>query len=284
MPPILKVIIASILWGASGVYVKEADNMPVIAMAFFRSIIPSLFIYIFLKNVKTPKKILRKNHKWMLFASSLNSARTVLFFISFAHTTIGNAQITLYSWPIWAAILAYFFLKEHLSRVQVALLCLTFLGLICIFSQSELSLNNHNFIGIAAMAMSAFLHACSMIIFKKYGDDYKSEEIVFFQNIMTPILLFAFCVPLFAELSMKQVVIASSFGFINGIIAFSLFFSALKEMKTANAAQITYIEPICGLIWGYFLYQEQIGFMQILGGSLILGSTFILSSLKSKTA
>ncbi len=84
--------------------------------------------------------------------------------------------------------------------------------------------------------------------------------------------------------SLESFVIASSFGFINGIIAFSLFFSALKEMKTANAAQITYIEPICGLIWGYFLYQEQIGFMQILGGSLILGSTFILSSLKSKMA
>ncbi|EDM26245.1 hypothetical protein LNTAR_24079 [Lentisphaera araneosa HTCC2155] len=284
MPPIVKVILASILWGASGVYVKEADNMPVLAMAFFRSLIPSLFIYIFLKTRKAPQKILRKNHKWMLLSSSLNSARTVLFFISFAYTTIGNAQITLYSWPIWAAILAYFFMKEQLSLTQVSLLCLTFIGLIFIFIQNELSFDDHNFIGIAAMALSAFLHSCSVIIFKKYGEEYRSEEIVFYQNAMTPLLLFAFCIPLFPELSTKQVIIASSFGFINGIIAFSLFFSALKQMKTASAAQITYIEPLCGLLWGYFLYQEQINLMQIIGGSLILGSTFALSSLQKKEA
>jgi drug/metabolite transporter (DMT)-like permease len=283
MSPILKIIIASILWGASGVYVKESDNMPAIALAFFRSLIPSLIIYTFLKSRKSPKKILRKNYKWMLFSSSLNSVRTVLFFISFAYTTIGNAQITLYSWPIWAAILAYFFLKEKLTLMQSGLLCTTFIGLIFIFSQSNFSLENQNFIGITAMALSAFLHSCSIIIFKKYGGDYKSEEIVFYQNVMTPILLFAFCLPLFAELSAKQIFIASIFGLINGTIGFSLFFSGLKQMKTASAAQITYIEPLCGIMWGFFLYKEELNLMQILGGSLILGSTFMLSSLQKKS-
>ncbi|WDE96397.1 DMT family transporter [Lentisphaera profundi] len=284
MSPVLKVIITSVLWGTVGIFIREADNMSAVSLAFFRTLIPTVVLFIWLKSRKAPQKLFRSNWKWMILGSGLNSIRAILFFISFNLTTIGNAQVTLYSWPIWAAILGSFFLKEKVSSIQKFLLSIAFLGLLLMFSQSVFSLDDKHFLGICAMVLSAFILSFVFIVFKKYGTEYQSIEIVFFQNLLTPLLLLPLFIPEAPSLSLKQVLIASFLGLIIGVLAFSLFFSALKEMKTANAAQITYIEPLCGLLWAHLLYQESLSPVQIIGAILILGATFAIPVLRAKEA
>ncbi len=281
MPPLLKVAIAAVLWGATGVYVKEADNMPAVAFSFFRTLIPSVLIFTFV-HFRQEKRVFRGHWKWMLLGSSLNTLRTVLFFYAFMVTTIANAQVMLYSWPIWAALLGFFVLKEHICKSQVALLGLAFVGLVVMFLQNDLALSNQHFKGLVAMALSAFIYSLALIIFKKFGDGFSSFEVVFYQNFMTPLLLLPFFIPLATDLSTKQILIASLFGLVNGTLGFTLFFSGLKELRTATASQVTYIEPLCGLMWGYFLYNEKINSAQMLGASLILISTFLLPIVRKR--
>ena len=125
---ILKIVIAASLWGFSGVYVREADNMPSTCFAFFRTFIPAVILFLLIKRQR--KTLFKGPWKWMLAASSLNALRTVLFFISFNLTTIANAQVTLYSWPIWATVLSFsFYMKRFpvFSGSCYALLLVVFL-------------------------------------------------------------------------------------------------------------------------------------------------------------
>ena len=282
MSPYIKIIIASLLWGATGIFVREAGDMPAYALAFFRAFIPAFFIAIWLKSRNNKQKIFREKWRWMLLGSSLNTLRTLLFFTSFSLTTIANAQVTLYSWPIWAALFGFIFIKEKISSSQITLLFTAFIGLVIMFSQSSFSFNDKHFMGVAAMALSAIIHSIVVIIFKKHGAHYKSIELVFFQNLIAPVIFLPLIISFLPKLNFSQILIASLLGLFVGVIAFSLFFSGLKDMKTASAAQITYIEPICGIIFGYFLYNETINQAQILGAALILGSTFVLPLLKKK--
>ena len=272
---ILKVIIASTLWGFTGVYVKEADDMPSTCFAFFRTLIPVLILFSLIKIQK--KDIFRGAWKWMLTASALNALRTALFFISFNMTTIANAQVTLYSWPVWATILSFFFLGEKITPFQWALLSAAFSGVLIMLSAYGLSFSGHDFQGIAYMALSAFIYSVALTIFKKHQGVYSAEETVFFQNFLSPFIFLPFLIYYAPELSSKQIGIASFFGLMNGTIAFFLFFSALRDLKTATAAQITYLEPFFGLILGYLLYGERLNSTQICGALLILVSTFALS-------
>jgi drug/metabolite transporter (DMT)-like permease len=280
--PFTQVIIASLLWGATGVFVREAGEMPPYALAFFRAFIPIFFLLSWLKLRPKKQKIFRENWKWMLMGSGLNTLRTLLFFTSFSLTSIANAQVTLYSWPIWAALFGFIFLKEKICRPQASLLAIAFFGLIIMFSQSSFNFHDKHFLGIAAMALSAIIHSFVVIIFKKYGTGYQSLEIVFFQNLLASIIFLPLVFPIIPSLTLNQIFISSLLGLCVGIIAFSLFFSAVKKIKTASAAQITYIEPLCGIMFGYFLYKEAINQYQIIGAVLILGSTFFLPFIKKK--
>ena len=271
---IFKVGIAAVLWGFSGVYVKEADGMPSTCFAFFRTMIPALILFVLLK--RQGKVFFKDAWQWMLLASALNALRTLLFFISFNMTSIGNAQVTLYSWPIWATVLSFFFLGEKIERFQWVLLATAFLGvLIMLFSTGTGFLGN-DFLGITCMLASAFIYSAALIIFKKHQGIYSSQEIVFFQNFVSPFVFLPFLFYYAPELNVRQIGIASAFGLINGVVAFILFFSALRELKTATASQVTYLEPLCGLVLSYFIYGELLRSVQFVGAAFILGSTFVL--------
>ena len=277
---ILKVIIASTLWGFTGVYVKEADHMPSTCFAFFRTLIPVLILLALIKSQK--KKLLKGPWKWMLTASALNALRTALFFISFNMTTIGNAQITLYSWPVWATVLSFFFLGEKIAGFQWILLATAFSGVLVMLSSYGLSFTGNDFQGIAYMALSAFIYSVALTILKKHQAAYTAEETVFFQNIVSPFVFLPFVIYYAPDLTAKQVGISSFFGLMNGTIAFFLFFSALRDLKTATASQITYLEPFFGVTLGYLLYGERLGPLQLNGAALILGSTFALTVYNSR--
>mgnify|MGYP001147160881 CR=1 FL=1 len=277
---ILKIVIAASLWGFSGVYVKEADNMPSTCFAFFRTVVPALILFTLIKGQK--KTIFKGPWKWMLGASTLNALRTVLFFISFNLTSIGNAQVTLYSWPIWATVLSFFFLGEKIGRFQWSLLATAFIGVLIMLSSNGLSFSGNDFQGVACMALSAFIYSVALIIFKKHEGVYSAQETVFFQNIVSPFVFLPFVIYHAPELTVKQIGLASTFGLMNGTIAFFLFFSALRDLKTATASQITYLEPVVGVILAYLIYGEVLGSIQIVGASLILGSTFVLSIYSSR--
>jgi len=70
--PYLEIILAAIIWGTSGIFVKTL-NLPATTISFFRFFIPTPIIVIFfiIKRVQPFKK----GNKLMLLASVLNAVR-----------------------------------------------------------------------------------------------------------------------------------------------------------------------------------------------------------------
>ena len=60
-----------------------------------------------------------------------------------------------------------------------------------------------------------------------------------------------------------------------------LFIFTLKELKGQTIAVLSYIDPITAVLISALFLGEQLTMFQIIGGVLILGSTFI-SELKEK--
>lgn len=90
--PYLEVILAAVLFGTAGIFVKIID-LPATTITFFRVAAPTsiLFIYFVLKH----KNILKAATKMVIFISVLNAIRMFLWLFAYLHTSVGNAVIIL---------------------------------------------------------------------------------------------------------------------------------------------------------------------------------------------
>ena len=73
-------------------------------------------------------------------------------------------------------------------------------------------------------------------------------------------------------------------GIINTGLAYLLYFSTIPKLNAQTLAVYSYIDPIFAIILSSIFLREKMTLLQVIGGVLILGSTFFseLISAKSK--
>lgn len=271
--PYLEVVLAAIIWGSTGFFVKYL-NLPPTTMAFFRMGVPTLLLFIFFYFKKT--NLFKKNNKYLLLASSLNAIRMFLYFVGFTLTTIGNAVIILYTKPIFVVLLSLFFLNEKIPKRNYFFLLLSFTGTLFIFMNSEFSLQNKDFIGMLAMLGSAFVVAASTTIYKKESKNFSNFELIFYQNLVGAVVFIPFIFMNSPIPTLPQISIASFYAILIGLVGFGLFFSAIKKIKLSTATILTYVEVISGVLFGVIFFNEMITWNILVGGLLIMSSSILL--------
>ncbi|UZD52020.1 EamA family transporter [Bacillus sp. B28] len=58
-------------------------------------------------------------------------------------------------------------------------------------------------------------------------------------------------------------------------MGFWLFFSGMQKLKGQSMAMISYVDPFVSILISAIILQEQMTIVQMLGGALLLGSTFV---------
>jgi drug/metabolite transporter (DMT)-like permease len=279
--PFLKIIIASIIFGAGNTAVKIL-NMPSELITFYRLIVPAVILFIYLKYKKI--KIFKKNTPYLLFGSTLNCVRMFLYFVALNLTTVGNSVTILYTWPIFASILGVIFLKEKLTKTQILLLLSAVIGVLIIFLNGKVSFSNKNFLGMTIMLCSALIYALSMIVFKKRAGDISSIETTFFQNFIGAIVFIPFVFTTNYPMSPGKISFTVLYAFMIGVVGFALFFSALKQTKANIASYFSYLEIPCAIFFGAIILHEKISWNLIIGASILITSVIIMKFLDQRKA
>jgi drug/metabolite transporter (DMT)-like permease len=58
-------------------------------------------------------------------------------------------------------------------------------------------------------------------------------------------------------------------------IAYLLYFKLIANIGPARALNVTFLIPLFGVLWGYLFLGEPLTTNMLLGGSLILGGTWL---------
>ncbi|MBS3807276.1 MAG: EamA family transporter [Bacteroidales bacterium] len=269
----LKIVIAAIIWGSSGAFVKYL-GLPAPLISFFRLGLPTLFLGIYFLARRQP--VFRNNMRLLLIASVINAVRLLFYFIGFLNAPIGNAIMILYTWPVFAVIFSHIFLKEPLPGLNKLLLVVALAGIVLIYSDKPVGLDNDVFWGMSAMLLSALLYSSTVIIFKKESLKYDHLQIVFFQNLVGAVLFLPFFVLGFDALTLHKASVASLYAFAVGIVGFGLFFFSLRRIPASNASFLAYIEVPSAVLFGVFLFHETLTWNEIVGGVMIIGASVML--------
>ena len=268
------VLIAATLAGSSGVFVKSIQFLPATSMSFIRLTLPTIVMAILMTIQRTP--FFQGNYRLMLTASLFNAIRMYLFFVAYIYTSIGNAVIISYTWPIFTTLFSMAFLKEHVSRRNLYLMGVAFTGIFIVYINQPFSFGNRDFIGMSAALATAIFYAVTVVIFKKESGNYSRPEIIFYQNFLGGFIYLPFFLlhrpwPIVSDLA-----ISMSHAIFLGILGFNFFFYGLRHLKASTASLIAYIEIVSALLFGVFWMNEPLTWNMLTGGALIVVSTMLL--------
>jgi drug/metabolite transporter (DMT)-like permease len=274
--PYLEVIIAAIIFGTAGIFVKIID-LPPTTITFFRVAAPTiiLFVYFILKH----KNIFKTATKMVIFISLLNAARMYLWLFAYLHTSVGNAVIILYTWPVFTVLFGPVIIKEKLTRHKLLLTLIAFIGIIIIFSNKEISFENKDFIGMLAMLVSAMLSAITTLLFKPQSKHFSKQQLVFFQNVAGAVIFLPFLFINRPFPTISQAALSIVYSALIGLVAFLLWFSALKKIKASTLAIISYTEVVSAIVLGVLILGEAVTPNMVIGGGIILSVSYFARNL-----
>jgi len=274
MNPYREVVIASVIFGTTGIFVKYID-LPATSIAFFRLVVPTILVGLWMWQ--SQKVFWKKGDvKTLLILSALNALRMYLYFVWFTMTSVGNAVVALYTSPIFAMLFAVWLLKEKMNMVRYMSLLLAVCGLVVIGYGKGLSLTDGDMIGIVAITLSAFVQWYVTVLLKTSLRTYDKISLIFYQCLVWAIVFAPFVFMWWGLPSWWQVSLAVVYAFLIGVVWFALYFSALKQVDATVVSILTYLEMVSGIIFAWLILSEPLTMPLIVGAVLIVVSGVVL--------
>ena len=105
-------ILCALFAGTSGLFVKSMTSLTPSAIAWYRTAVPSVVMALWV--FQSGRNLFRGNNRTMIIASAINALRLYLYLVAFIYTSIGNAIIISYTWPIFVTIFSFYKMSSNL--------------------------------------------------------------------------------------------------------------------------------------------------------------------------
>ena len=276
----IQFLLSMIIFGTIGVFVRYID-LSSSEIALLRGLIGSLFLItvMFMMKKKISWALVKVNALVLLLSSIALGGNWIFLFQAYKHTTISNAVLSYYFAPVFVLILSPLVLKEKLSAKKIICIGVAMLGMLFIVGNSGVSTSGlDDLLGIGYGLMAAAFYALLMLL-NKFIKNMDGLETTLIQLETATFLLipYVFFTEGFGilEVSSSSIPFILILGIVHTGIGFLLFFSGMQKLKGQSIAALSYADPITSLVISAVILQEQMTFVQMLGGALLLGSTFV---------
>lgn len=279
MKSTIQVIISMMIWGSVGIFVRYID-IPSLEIAFLRAAVAAVFLLIFgIFNRRSNKSLYNRKNLLLLIASGTAiGLNWVLLFQAYKYTTISNATLSYYFAPVFVVLLSPIVLKERFTAFKLLSVFGALAGLLLILSnQTNASQGQYNHVlGMTFGIVAAVLYA-GVVLLNKYIKNFSGFDMTFIQITTAALVLFPFIISrgqLHID-GLNTLLLVLIIGIVHTGIAYLIYFSAIKNIRAQSAAMLSYIDPVSAILFGTLILGESVNMIQILGGLMILGFTFI---------
>lgn len=281
---VLALLLLSALWGGSFLFMRIASPVlgPVWLIELRVALTAILLFPLVLKRGLWQE--IQKHWRSMLLVGGLGSAAPFVL-IAFASLRLpaGFTSILNATTPLFGAIVAAIWLKEKLTRSQLAGLGLGFVGVVIL-------------VGLKVSVSAAFLMAVgaglSASLMYAISTPYAAKKLTGVHPLANAagsqlgaavwlIPALPFTVPTQRP---STIVIASVIGLaaLSTALAYILFFRLLQSIGSTRVLTVTYLIPMFAIAWGALLLGETVTLSMVGGGALVLLSVAIANGLFQK--
>lgn len=268
---IIFMLVSALSYSIMQFCVKLTPDIPIMEKILIRNLFSMIIAFIIIKKRKLSLFGAKKNQKY-LFGRTLGGYLGMnLFFIGTMQVSLSAAAIINKLSPFVVMILAYFFLKEKITKYHIIALLLALFGSWLVIKPEF----DSSIIPIVILLVSAVLSGIAFTSLKALGDKENEFTIVFHYSFISvmlsiPFILFNFVIP-----DLKSTLILLSVGVFAAIGQIALTY-AYKLAPASEVSVYDYSNIIFSSFIGYMFLKEKLDLLDILGIIIIIVSSIIV--------
>ena len=277
---IIDFILLSALWGGSYVFMKfTAGHIEPIVVAESRMLIAAIclgLISLFNRHWWQHLKMTWPQYQKTFVIAIFNSVIPfTLFTYAMQYLNAGIGAILNATSPIWTAIIATFWLKDHLNRFRLLGLFLGFLGIVLlVWGKVDFGVGGLGLPFLASIGVT-ISYGFATNYMKKYCDGIHPIGMTMVSMIFGSFVL---AIPAYQHFPTGFVPNTAWIGMIGlGVgstaIAYFLFYRLIEQTSPAIAISTTFLVPVFSILWGDIFLNEEPTLQMILCGCIILLGT-----------
>jgi len=281
---ILLVILATIFWSTSGIFInlitKNSTISPV-SLAFWRDISTFLVllagIIIFRPNLIRVK---RKDIPWLIAMGAISiGSFHVLWNISVGLIGVSVATVIQCNAPIFVTIMARVIFKEPLTGRKITAILLSVAGTVLISGILGMSDLKSAQLGLIVSLSSALFYGSLSLFGKKLAGEYNPWTILLYIFGFATLTLLPFQIlnPSPFPANNPEIFYFIGLIFISTIIGFALYTTALSRMQASVASIAATAEIIFAAALAHLILVERLDLWQILGALFVIGGVILVS-------
>lgn len=171
-------------------------------------------------------------------------------FYAFGHGALGEMSTIVSSSPLMVAVLSFFFLREKLSPLQVALALAGFVGIILIL-RPDRGLTGD--LPQMAALVGMFLLASSQVLVRKLSAQMHTLAIIFYFYVGL-VVISSFVVD-WAPIAMKDLPVFLVCGLLD-VVGLVLMYTAFRYAPASMVAPFQYSNVLWSVLLGYLIWAE----------------------------
>ncbi|MDD2222637.1 MAG: DMT family transporter [Pseudomonas sp.] len=262
--------LSALLFACMGVLIHQAsatiNNENIV---FFRNIVGVVFFLpLLLSKGLQPFKTKRlKSH---LMRTSYGLAAMYCFFYAIAHLPLADAMLFTYSAPVFTPIIAYFWLKEPLTKRMLAFSLVGLIGVILVAKPSDALFSNLSLVGLAA----SLLAATAFVSIREMSDTEPAYRMVFYFALFSSLIS---AVPLlwaWQPLSNEQLLLLFAAGLV-AALAQIIMSRAYSLAPPGVIGPVAYLAIVFAGVFSLLLWDEVPDLTSVFGASLIFTASLL---------
>jgi len=259
-------LLAVLTFSMMNVFVKMLPHIPTLEIVFFRALVSLILSAIILMRKRI--SFWGNNKKVLLLRGIFGTVALSLYFYTLQVMPLASAMVIHYMSPIFTAIIASIFLKEHLAARQYFFFLISFIGIVSIKGFDARLDWMDVAAGVGAAALSGAAYNC--IRWLKFTED--SHVIIFYfpliampSTLLLTLFVYGWVTPGFQDL-----LLLIAIGVLTQIA--QIFLTKAYQSEMANkVAGITNTGIIYALGLGWIFFDEVFDWKVIAGMFLVIG-------------
>jgi drug/metabolite transporter (DMT)-like permease len=272
----LTLLILSLIWGASFLFIKVAvATIPPFSVAFGRTALAAVLLYLVLRSrgLRMPGW----GSVWGTFLlMGLFNGAVPYTLITWAeiHIDSGLAAIVNALMPLFTVLLAHLFTgDERLSWMKIVGIFLGFLGVVALIGPAALKGLGKDVIAQLAVMAAAWCYAIAIIYGRRLQGItplVSATGQLFCAAFLTLPMVLVFDAPWALSPSFISVAALTCLSLLGTALAYLLYYYLLQRIGSTNLSLVTYLLPITGVFWGALLLGERLHWSAFLALGMIL--------------
>ena len=283
---VLRLVLLAAIWGGSFLFMRlTASSLGPVFLIEGRVLAAALCLLLISFYLR--RKLSFLSHvKHFFIIGAFNTALPFLMFAYAAQTLNASTLAILNSTaPLFGAVIASVWQKERLKVKASVGLLIGILGVCVLVGQQALALGEQGLLAISACLLAAFMYGVSANYTKV------APVVAPFENahgslwaaviIVLPLLPL---IPIRDPISLPISLSVLALGIVCTSFAYLLYFRLVKDDGPASALSVTFLVPLFGIVWGHLFLEEAIGLNTLLGASLVIIGTILVTGFSFKKA